>query len=181
MQYHLIPKSKWRMLQHCWTPKSECPGIRKRLPRPLWPKSLSSIENPAVPLKQNLCVHPHARLLWKRPFEEVHLGPGWAKVQKWECLICSSGTRSIPVCIRGWRQIDWKDAKPQHDVEEIDETRLILENRHHFLTSCSRDALNVTVNRTKVLLINTEKCSNRESPLEQLKSYRDERNLMHKQ
>ena len=66
-------------------------------------------------------------------------------------------------------------------MEEIDETRLILENWHHFLTTCSRDALNVTANRTKVLLINTEKCSNRKSPLEQLKSYRDGRNLTHKQ
>ena len=44
-------------------------------------------------------------------------------------------------------------------------------NRHHFLTTCTWDALNVNANRTEVLLMNTEKSSNRESPLEQLKSY----------
>ena len=51
----------------------------------------------------------------------------------------------------------WKDAKPEHYCGRNWWNSLILENEHHFLTTCSRDALNVTANRTKVLLINTEK------------------------
>ena len=60
----------------------------------------------------------------------------------------------------------WMTAKM---VEEIDE--MIWENRHHFLTKCTWHALNVNASRTKVLLMNTEKCSSHESPPEQLKSY----------
>ena len=35
-------------------PKSECPDIWIRLPRHKWPKSWSSMEDPVVPLEQNL-------------------------------------------------------------------------------------------------------------------------------
>ena len=53
---------------------------------------------------------------------------------------------------------------------------LIWENRNRFLTTCSCDASNVNANRTKVLLMNTEKCSNHEFLQEQQKSYLDGRN-----
>ena len=36
-------------------PKSECPDIWIRLPRHKWPKSLSSIEDPVVPLESEIC------------------------------------------------------------------------------------------------------------------------------
>ena len=45
------------------------------------------------------------------------------------------------------------------------------ENRHHFLTVCTWDALNVNANGTKVFVRNTKRCSNHESLPEQLKSY----------
>ena len=41
-------------------PKSECPDIWIRLPRHKWPKSLSNMENPVVPLERNLYGHPLA-------------------------------------------------------------------------------------------------------------------------
>ena len=43
-------------------PKSECPDIWIRLPRHNWPKSLSSMEDPVVPLERNLYWRPLAGL-----------------------------------------------------------------------------------------------------------------------
>ena len=40
-------------------PKSECPDIWIRLPRHKWPKSLSRMEEPVVPLERNLCGLTH--------------------------------------------------------------------------------------------------------------------------
>ena len=67
-------------------PKSECPDIWIRLPRHKWPKSLSSIEDPVVPLERNLSGHPLAGLLWERQFEKILLQHGWEKFSNWECL-----------------------------------------------------------------------------------------------
>ena len=67
-------------------PKSECPDIWIRLPRHKWPKSWSSMEDPVVPLEQNLYGHPLAGLLWERQFEKILLKFGWEKVSNWECL-----------------------------------------------------------------------------------------------
>ena len=52
-------------------PKSECPDIWIRLPKHKWPKSWSSMEDPAVLLERNLYGHPLAGLLWERQFENV--------------------------------------------------------------------------------------------------------------
>ena len=46
----------------------------------------------------------------------------------------------------------------------------ILENLHHFLTTYTWDALNANASRTKSLLVSSEKCSNHEILLEQLKN-----------
>ena len=67
-------------------PKSECPDIWIRLPRHKWPKSWSSMEDPVVPLEQNLYGHPLAGLFWKRQFETILMKYGWEKVSNWECL-----------------------------------------------------------------------------------------------
>ena len=58
-------------------PKSECPDIWIRLPRHIWPKSWSSIEDPIVPLERNLYGHPLAGLLWERQFEKILSKHGW--------------------------------------------------------------------------------------------------------
>ena len=49
-------------------PKSECPDIWIRQPRHTWPKSWSSLEDPAVPLERNLYGHPLAGLLREKQF-----------------------------------------------------------------------------------------------------------------
>ena len=67
-------------------PKSECPDIWIRLPRHKWPKSLSSMEDPVVPLERNLYGHPLAGLLWERQFEKILLKHGWEKIPNWECV-----------------------------------------------------------------------------------------------
>ena len=44
------------------------------------------MEDPVVPLEQNLYGHPLARLLWERQFEKILLKYGWEKIPNWECL-----------------------------------------------------------------------------------------------
>ena len=60
-----------RKLEHA--PKSECPDIWIRLPRHIWPKSWSSMEDPVVPLERNMYGHPLAGLLWERLCEKILL------------------------------------------------------------------------------------------------------------
>ena len=67
-------------------PKSECPDIWIRLPRHIWPKSWSSMEDPVVPLERNLYGHPLAGPLCEMQFEKFFLKHGWEKVPNWECL-----------------------------------------------------------------------------------------------
>ena len=67
-------------------PKSECPGIWIRPPKHKWPKSWSRMEDPVVPLEQNLYGQRLAGLLWERQFEKILLKYGWEKVFNWECL-----------------------------------------------------------------------------------------------
>ena len=67
-------------------PKSECPDVCIRLPKHKWPKSLSCMEDPVVPLERNLYGHPLAGVLWERQFEKVLLEHGCKKVLNWECL-----------------------------------------------------------------------------------------------
>ena len=71
-------------------PKSECPDIWIRLPRHIWPKSWSSMEDPVVPLERNLYGHPLAGLLWERQIEKILLQHGWEKVSDGECLFVHS-------------------------------------------------------------------------------------------
>ena len=100
MQYQLIPKSKWRMLQKLLKiPKSEYPDIWIRPPRDKWPKSWSNIEDPLVPLERKLYGHPLAGLLWERQFEKSSFGTRMGKRAELGMPTCGSTARSIPVCV----------------------------------------------------------------------------------
>ena len=66
--------------------KSECPDMWIRLPRHIWPKSWSSMEDPVVPLERNLYGHPLAGLLRERQFEKIPVQHCWEKTSNWECL-----------------------------------------------------------------------------------------------
>ena len=80
-------------------PKSECPDIRIRPPKHKWPKSWSSMEDPVVPLEQNLYGHPLAGPWWERQFEKVLSEHGWEKVPNE--LIRYPKKRAILVCACG--------------------------------------------------------------------------------
>ena len=68
-------------------PKSECPDIWIRLPRHIWPKSWSNMEDPVVPLERNLCGHPLAGPLWAKQFEKILLKHAWlGEIPHCECL-----------------------------------------------------------------------------------------------
>ena len=54
-------------------PKSECPDIWIRLPRHKWPKSLSSMEGPVVPLLSEICTV----ILWQDCYEKGNLGKSY--------------------------------------------------------------------------------------------------------
>ena len=66
--------------------KSECSDVWIRLPRNKWTKSWSSMEDPVVPLDQNLYGHRLAALLCERQFEKVLLEHDWEKVPNLDCL-----------------------------------------------------------------------------------------------
>ena len=79
-------------------PNSECPYIyiyniyiSTRRPRRDWPKSLSNIEEPVVPLERNLNGHPPARFCGKDNWKITELG----------MPICASTARSITLGVRG--------------------------------------------------------------------------------
>ena len=72
--------------------------------------------------------------------------------------------------------LEWKD----WDRSIGQNSWKVLENQHHFLTSCIGDVLSVNASRTKLLLTSTERCSNHEFLLEKLKNCRDDRNLTQK-
>ena len=152
-------------------PKSECPDTWIRLPRHRWPKSWSDITGPAVLLERNLYGHPLVGLLWRdRQFEEVPLGLGWESTEL-RMPICSSKTRIVLIGIRGWHQNGWKN-RIWLQCGRNWWNLLILTYQHHVSIMHIWDALNVNVNRTKTLSVNTRKCSNHEFLPLQLKNTR---------
>ena len=59
MQYLIIPRSKWRMLQNYWKfPNRNVQTCGYVYQKRTWPKSMSSMEDPVVPLERNLYGHP---------------------------------------------------------------------------------------------------------------------------
>ena len=131
-------------------PKSECPDIWILLPRHIWQKLWSNIEGPVVPLGRKMYGHPLAGLLWERLFEEVLLELGWEKVSNWN--VGKDCSHRYPWMISEWLEKQnmapmWKNLMQLVDLDEP--------------TSFLDDvALNVYVNRTRLLLKSTEKCSN---------------------
>ena len=92
-------------------PKLECPDIWIRLPQHKWPKSWSSMEDPAVPLERNLYGHPLARLLWERQIEKILLKHGWEKNPNWECLFVHRGKGLFLSVYVDDIKIGWKETK----------------------------------------------------------------------
>ena len=99
-------------------PKSECPQIWVLLPRHKWPTSWSNIEGRVVPLERTLYGHPLAGLLWWR---QLSNGSWMGQGSKLGMLVCSSKTKIILICTRGWYQNGGRESEYGSHVEEIDE------------------------------------------------------------
>ena len=150
-------------------PKSECPNIWIRLPRHKWPKSWSSMEDPVVPLEQNLYGHPLAGLLWERHFEKILLKHGWEKVPNWECLFVHRDKGlffSVYV-----DEIKLVGKKILVRCGKYSIKKLIWENQHLSWIMYTWAALNDNVKQAKILMTITEPCSNHEFPRGELKNY----------
>ena len=166
-QYRLTPKWKWRMLP-------DCPEFQSQIvqtygyvfPRHKWPKSWSNIDDPVVPLERNLYGHPFAGLLWETQFQEILLELG-REVPNWECLSVHRKQRLfLSVNVDDMKMIGKKQNMAPMWKKLME--NLILTKQLHFLITYIWDALNVNVNRTKLLSMDTEICSNHEFLLEQL-------------
>ena len=102
---------------------------------------------------------------------------GMAKSTELGMSFGSSKTRIILVGFRGWDS-EWLERSRRWLLCGRNECNSwISENQHHFLTTYIWDVLVVNARRTRVLVNSTEKCSNHESLLQQLKSYQGGRNL----
>ena len=98
-------------------PKSESPDIWIRLPRPRWPKSWSSMQDPVVPLErkfyghhiqQDCCVNGNSRKF------------SWSTVGKFSKMFFRTPwKRDVLICVCGWHQIGWKETKHWSDVESV--------------------------------------------------------------
>ena len=168
-QYQLKPKKMRDAPKFLKIPKSGCPDFWMRLPRHWWPKPWSNIEDRVVPLERSLYGHPLAGLLWERQSEKALLGQRCEKVPNWEC-VCLLIENKYYSCRYTWMTSKWlEESRIWVPCGRNWWKTLILENQHHFLTTCIWDVLNVNVNQTRMWLRNAEKCSNHKSLLEQLK------------
>ena len=147
-------------------PKSECPDIWIRLPRHIWPKSWSNMEDPVVPLERNLYGHPLAGLLWERQFEKILFQHGWEKVSNWECLPVH---RQKGLFLSGYVD-DIKLAGKKQNIDPMWK-KSIWENQHLSLIMYSWPALKDNVKSAKILWTITEPCLNREFLWRELKNF----------
>ena len=134
-------------------PKSECPDIWVRLPKHKWPESMSSMEDPVVPLERNLGM-----------------------------LICQPSRRTIPISVVDDIELAGKteNMEPTWKVlmEDVD-----LGEPTSFLDCVYWVALKESVKLVRILWQTTEICSNPGFLLEPRKNYRPglQGNLMQKQ
>ena len=143
-------------------PKSECPDVWIRLPRLECWRSRGTSWTKLV----------WSSVVWivlgktiRRSFSE----PGWEKVPNWECMFVHRKNEDY-CCQWMWvtEKMAGKRQKYGSHVEDIDGKRLILENRHHFLTMYTWHAFVVNANQVKRLLNNIRRCLNHVFLLEQL-------------
>ena len=127
-------------------------------------QTMSSMEDPVVPLERNLHGHPLAGLLWERQFEKILLQHRWEKVSNCEWLfVHREKGLFLSVCVD-----DIKLAGKKQNIDpmwKVLET-LIWENRHHSMTMFIWVALKENVKQAKILWTITEACMNVEFLLE---------------
>ena len=151
-------------------PKSECPFFWIRLPRHKWPKPWSSMEDPVVPLEQNLYGHLLAGLLWKGNLiksccntvgRRFPIGNAYSyTVKKGYSYLCM------------WMTSNWLERnKIFIRCGKYSTKKLIWENQHLSLIMYIWGVLKDNVKEAKIVWKITEPCFNREFPRGELKNY----------
>ena len=79
------------------------------------------MEDPVVPLEQNLYGHPLAGLLWERQIEKVLLKYGWEKVSNWECLFVNREKRPLLSVFVDDIKLAGEETKHKSDLENYHE------------------------------------------------------------
>ena len=70
-----------------------------------WPKSLSSVEDPVIPLERNLCGHPLAGLLWKGSLRKFYWSTVGKKFLNGNAYSCTE--RKDYSCLCTWMTSNW--------------------------------------------------------------------------
>ena len=107
----------------------------------IWPKSLSSMEDPVVPLERNIYGHPLAGLVWERQFEKILLKYFCEKVSNWECLFVHREKKCYSYLFM-WMTSNWLERNKT--LIRCGKCSIILstwENQHLSLIMYSWDAL----------------------------------------
>ena len=148
-------------------PKSECPDIWMRLQTHLAQILVKHWRPCGFFLERNLCGH----LLdscGKDSSKKFCWNLDGKRVPNWECLCWS---KAIIIFGRfSWMTWEWLEGSGIClPCGRNCEKTLTWTNQHHVLTMYIWDVLDVNANRTTLVLSNTEKCSNHELLLEQLK------------
>ena len=81
--------------------KSECPDVWIRLPKHIWPKSWSSMEDSVVPLERNLYGHPSGRTIMGEAIRERSIETRFGKSSKLGMLVCEPGKLTILIYVCG--------------------------------------------------------------------------------
>ena len=150
-QYRLISKSTWRTLEHYVNLPSQSVQTFGNVYHNASDTNLGQTSKTQLFILSEICMVTHLPDIVEKTIWKVLLRLGWETVPNWKCLFVH---RKQILFLSLWKKL----------MKLVDLGELT-----SFLTTCTWDALNVNANRTKLLLMNTETCSNHESPPEQLK------------
>ena len=122
--------------------KSECPDIWIRLPRHKWHKSLSSMEDPVVPLERNLHGYNLEGQFWEKQIDEnpfeIRLGQDF---QLRIFLRTQWKKKVILICVCGWNKNWLIRNKTLIRCGKYSIKKLIWENQHLSLIMSTWDVL----------------------------------------
>ena len=119
--------------------------------------------------------HHLCRTIKGKKVREHFVGTGTGESTELGMLVCSRETRFTPI------RKTWMTKNPGKKKNMVPIRMWILMNQHHFLITCTWDALSVKANKTKIMWHKTKTCSSHVLLLEQLKIYQDGKNITKKQ
>ena len=110
--------------------ESECPYIWIRQPRHKWSKSWSCIEDPVVPLEQNLYGYPFGKTIMAKAIWENLIEARLGESFNWECLfVHRQNVLFLSVYVDDIK-LAGKETKHWSVAETIQQKKSIWENQH---------------------------------------------------